>query len=62
MDRPTKFLVCSWETSSFIMQLSKRETRLPISPISLAELGRSHVKEFHINICFIQHRGNSSPH
>jgi hypothetical protein len=46
----------------FIMQLSKRETRLPISPISLAELGRSHVKEFHINICFIQHRGNSSPH
>jgi hypothetical protein len=44
------------------MQLSKRETRLPISPTSLAELGRSHVKKFHTNIYFIQHRGESCPH
>jgi hypothetical protein len=36
-------------------QLSKRKTRLPISPTSLAEHGRSNVKKFHTNICFIQH-------
>jgi hypothetical protein len=44
------------------MQLSKRETRLPISTTPLAELGRSHVKKFHTNICFIQHHGESSRH
>jgi hypothetical protein len=44
------------------MQLSKRETRLPISPISLGELERSHVNMFHTNICFVQHRGESNPH
>jgi hypothetical protein len=44
------------------MLLSKSETHLPISPTSLDELGRSHIKKFHINICFIQHRGESSPH
>jgi hypothetical protein len=63
MDRQNKFLVFLWETSSlFFMQLSKRETRLPISPTSLTKLGRSHVKKFHLNICFIQHSGESSPH
>jgi hypothetical protein len=35
-----------WETL-FFMQLSKRETRRPISPTSLTELGISHVKKFH---------------
>jgi hypothetical protein len=44
------------------MQLSKREIHLPISLTSLAKLGRSHVKKFHINMCFVQHRGKSSPH
>jgi hypothetical protein len=43
------------------MLLSKSETHLPISPTSLDELERSHIKKFHINICFIQHRGESSP-
>jgi hypothetical protein len=28
-------------------------TRLPISPTSLTELGGSHVKKFHTNICFV---------
>jgi hypothetical protein len=46
----------------FFTQLSKRETRLLISPTSLAELGRRHVKKIHTNICFIQHHGESSPH
>jgi hypothetical protein len=36
--------------------------RLPISPTSLAELGRSHVKKFHTIISFIQHHGEISPH
>jgi hypothetical protein len=44
------------------MQLSKKETRLLINPISLAELERSHVKKFRINIYFVQHNGESSPH
>jgi hypothetical protein len=44
------------------MQLSKMETHLSISPISIAELWRSHVKKFHVNIYFIQHHGESSPH
>jgi hypothetical protein len=57
-----KFLVFLWETSSFFMQLSKMEMRLPISPTLLAELGRSHVKNFYTNIYFVQHRGESSPH
>jgi hypothetical protein len=35
---------------------------LPISPTLLAELGRRHVKKFHTNICFVQHRGESNPH
>jgi hypothetical protein len=34
----------------------------PISPTSLVEHGRSNVKKFHTNICFVQHRGDSSPH
>jgi hypothetical protein len=46
----------------FFMQLSKRETRLSISPTSLDELERSYVKKFHTNICFVQHCGESSPH
>jgi hypothetical protein len=46
----------------FFMQLSKWETRLPISHTTLAVLGRSHVKKFHTYICFIQHRGESSPY
>jgi hypothetical protein len=46
----------------FFMQLSKRKTRLPITPTLLIELGRSNVKKFHINICFIQHCGESSHH
>jgi hypothetical protein len=63
MDRQNKFLVFLWETSSsFFMQLSKREMRLLISPTSLAELGRSHVEKLHTNICFVQHHGESSPH
>jgi hypothetical protein len=62
MDTLNKFLVFPWETSSsFFIQLSKREMHLPISPTSLAELGRSHVKMFHTNICYVQHRGESSP-
>jgi hypothetical protein len=44
------------------MQLSKKETCLPITPISLAELGRSHVKKFRANIYFIKYHGESSPH
>jgi hypothetical protein len=32
-----------------------------ISPTSLAELGRSHVKKFYTNIYFVQHHGESSP-
>jgi hypothetical protein len=40
MDRPNKYLVFSWKTFSFcFIQLSKRETRLPISPTSLIKLG-----------------------
>jgi hypothetical protein len=35
---------------------------LPISPTLLAELERSHIKKFYTNVCFIQHRGESSPH
>jgi hypothetical protein len=35
---------------------------IPISPTSLAELGRCHVKKFHINVCFVQHYGESSLH
>jgi hypothetical protein len=34
----------------------------PISPTSVIELGRSHVKKFHANIYFIQHSGESTPH
>jgi hypothetical protein len=56
MDTLNKFLVFPWETFfSFVMQLSKRKTYLPISPTSLAEVGRSNVKKFHTNICFVQH-------
>jgi hypothetical protein len=44
------------------MQLSKRETRLPISPTSLTKCGKSHIKKFYTNIYFIQHREESSPH
>jgi hypothetical protein len=44
------------------MQLSKRETHLPIRPTSLAELGISHVKKFHTNIYFVQHCEESSHH
>jgi hypothetical protein len=36
--------------------------RLLISPTSLAELARSHIKKFHTNISFIQHHGEISPH
>jgi hypothetical protein len=36
--------------------------RLHVCPISLTELERSHVKKFHTNIYFVQHRGESSPH
>jgi hypothetical protein len=46
----------------FFMHLSKRETRLLISPTSLTEHRRSHVKKCHTNICFAQHHGESSPH
>jgi hypothetical protein len=46
----------------FFMQLSKRETHLPISPTSLGKLVRSNVKKFHTNICFVQHSGETSPH
>jgi hypothetical protein len=46
----------------FFMQLSKRETCLLISPTSLTELGRSHVKKFHTNVCYVQHLRESSPH
>jgi hypothetical protein len=35
--------------------------RLCISPTSLAELGRSHVKKFHTNISFVQHHGEINP-
>jgi hypothetical protein len=62
-DTLNKFMVFSWETSSsFFINLSKRETRHPISLISLAELVRSHIKKFHTNIYFVQHHGESSPH
>jgi hypothetical protein len=44
------------------MQLSKRETRLPNSPTSLTEPGRNHVKKFYVNIYFVQHHRESSPH
>jgi hypothetical protein len=47
---------------SFFIQLSKRETRLPISPTSPTKLGRSHVKKFHTIIYFIQHCGENSSH
>jgi hypothetical protein len=46
----------------FFMQLSKRVTHLLISPTSLPELGRIHIKMFHTNIYFLQHHGESSPH
>jgi hypothetical protein len=46
----------------FFMFLGKKEMRLLISLTSLTELGRSHIKKFHTNICFIQHHGESSPH
>jgi hypothetical protein len=36
--------------------------RLLISPTSLAELGRIHVKKFCTNIYSVQHHGESSPH
>jgi hypothetical protein len=36
--------------------------RLLISPTSLAEFGRNHVKKFHTNIYFVQHYEKSSPH
>jgi hypothetical protein len=62
-DRQNKFLVFPWEaSSSFFMQVSKWEMRLPISSTLLAELGRWHVKKFHTNIYFVQHHGESSPH
>jgi hypothetical protein len=61
MDTLNKFLVFPCETF-FFMQLSKRKTRLPISPTSHAEHGRSKVKLFHTNVCFVQHSGESSPH
>jgi hypothetical protein len=35
---------------------------LPISPTSLTELARSHIKKFHTDISFIQHHGEISPH
>jgi hypothetical protein len=38
------------------------QTHLPISPNSLVELGRSHVKKFHTNISFVQHHGEINPH
>jgi hypothetical protein len=44
------------------IQLSKRETRLSISPTSLTAHGRSHVKKFYTNNCLVQHCGESSPH
>jgi hypothetical protein len=34
--------------------------RLHVCPTLLVELGRRHVKKFYTNICFIQHRGESS--
>jgi hypothetical protein len=46
----------------FFMFLGKKEMRLLISLTSLTKLGRSHIKKFHTNICFIQHHGESSPH
>jgi hypothetical protein len=46
----------------FFMQLSKMKTCLPISPTSLAELGRSNVEKFYTNIYFIHHSRESSPH
>jgi hypothetical protein len=51
-----------WDILFFFMQVSKRETHLLISPTSLTEHGRRHVKKFYANICFVQHRGESSPH
>jgi hypothetical protein len=47
---------------SFFIQLSKREMHLSISPTSIVELWRRHVKKFHVNIYFVQHCGESSPH
>jgi hypothetical protein len=35
------------------MQLSKRRTRLTISPTSLAELERNNVKKFHTDVYFV---------
>jgi hypothetical protein len=62
-DTLNKFMVFPWEAaSSFFMQLSKRQTRLSISPTLLAELERRRVKKFHTNIYYVQHRGESSPH
>jgi hypothetical protein len=60
MDRQINFWC--FRGRHFFIQLSKRGTRLPISPTSLIELGRRHVKKFYTNICFVQHYGESSPH
>jgi hypothetical protein len=38
------------------------QPRLHVCPTLLIEIGRSHVKKFHINFGVVQHRGQSSPH